>query len=357
MSYKSPSSVSGCLIDLSAPHPGAAHGGKLERRVADSLGAMLGSALELAQAERDQDHYAVMFVGLVGLKSGAGTSCVDLCRVAEALLPRFANHSDGYDLLIDAAKHNNLAYVTKYIRTNLTEAQAYLVAALLRRHPEHTTEFRSALPSRRLVKGLGYAQFALRAASRVVSVSLYGISNSWLGMLIAVAGALGTDVGTHYFESRLVKSSEAMRLVQRTCNEFPHDFSTLTPRPVAEVLDLLRQLQVSISTDGGACKWILEILGQWAFGDVVVEDTVNRSLAAFSTPSMPSVRRLAFISHKEMKDSPSLGRELQLADIMVEKVCALLPFHDSHPSCMLTCPDTSLRIHLSYAVALNVFLA
>lgn len=123
----------------------------------ERLGDVLRAALKLAQAERQQNPNALMFVGAFGLRTSEDSpnpAAVDLCSIADSLLGDSGNHGSGHDLLIATANRNNVAHVTRYIRSKLSSREAPIVDAYLRLHPGMVGEFVDAIPSENTVRGL-----------------------------------------------------------------------------------------------------------------------------------------------------------------------------------------------------------
>jgi len=94
-----------------------------DERAIERLRAVLRAALKLARAEQRQNPNAPIFLGAFGLDNER-TSAVNLCGLIDALLDGTNSPEDKrteHELLITLANENNVAHVTQYIRTRLTE--------------------------------------------------------------------------------------------------------------------------------------------------------------------------------------------------------------------------------------------
>ena len=84
MSESMPTTVLGCLLDVSGSMRSTLEVGYSGQGVVERLRTILRAAIKLAQAENRRDPNALMFVGVFGL-SAKCTSTVDLCGVLDAL--------------------------------------------------------------------------------------------------------------------------------------------------------------------------------------------------------------------------------------------------------------------------------
>lgn len=57
-----------------------------------------------------------------------------------------------------------------------------------------------------------------------------------------VAGSYAGKLGADAVEDSAVEYSDALQLARRICDEWLLDFSSLVPRPVADVVHLLQRL-------------------------------------------------------------------------------------------------------------------
>lgn len=150
MSSPLPTRVVGCLLDVSHSMRQTLDTGKGDNEAVERLQAVLSAALKLVRAEQRRENSTLVFVGAFGLNRSAGCPpVVDLCNAIEALVVSNNDdrHLSGHDLLIELANESNLAHITKYIRTKLTDQEALIVHAHLRRHPERTKDFVDAIPN------------------------------------------------------------------------------------------------------------------------------------------------------------------------------------------------------------------
>jgi len=201
MPDQSPTTVVGCLFDVSGSMHEALESGRSDERAGERLRAVLRAALKLAQVEQRRDSHALVFVGVFGLNT-AKCPAVDLCGVIDALLDSHGNHRTGHELLIALANENNLAHVTKYIRTKLSDDEARIVYAYLRQHRERIREFVNAIPAAEQIQRV-----------RVVA-----------GMIGTVASLLGAGItageGADIVEDVAVDCSGALQLARRMRDEW-----------------------------------------------------------------------------------------------------------------------------------------
>jgi len=233
----------GCLIDVSNSIRNVLETEREDERVIERLRAVLRAALKLARAEQRQNPNALMFLGAFELDNER-TPAVDLCGLVDALLDGTNSPEDkrtGHELLIALANENNVAHVTQYIRTRLTEDQARVVHIHFQRHPEKIQEFVDAIPPPEDVNRME------EAAQVGTGLSTFG------GAIIgAFAGPLGMAVGlflhassgkasTEFAKNRTVDNSGATKLARRICDEWLLDFKDLIPRPISDVVPLLER--------------------------------------------------------------------------------------------------------------------
>lgn len=79
MPDQSPTTVVGCLLDVSGSMHKALESGRSDERAGERLRAVLRAALKLAQAEQWRDSQAFVFVGVFGLNAAKCRPAVDLC--------------------------------------------------------------------------------------------------------------------------------------------------------------------------------------------------------------------------------------------------------------------------------------
>ncbi|POR37004.1 Uncharacterized protein TPAR_02794 [Tolypocladium paradoxum] len=329
MSVRSPTAIIGCLLDVSGSMREALETGRSDERAVERLRAVLCASLRLARAEQGLNPHALMFVGVFGLNHGAGCPPgVDLCGVVDALLG--TRESDplktGHELLVALANENNLAHVTRYIRTKLTEHEARIVNAYLRRHPERKAEFISAIPGPEQVRNLRTGSQVGGAASGIVAgMVVAGPVGAAVGGLLA---CLAADKGADVVENHAVDQSDGMRLARRICGEWLLDFANLTPRPVADVVNLLERLQGH--TEAGSRTQerepgegtLLDTLRTYMYGYTPMRDALSRSLAAFREHPGVEQRVLVLVSDGVSTDGDPLplALELQQANVTIAAV-------------------------------------
>lgn len=236
----------GCLLDVSGSMREALETGRPGEGAIERLQAVLRAALHLAQTEKERDPHARMFVAAFGLNEQ--TKCppvVDLCSVVATLLETRGNDRTGHELLIGLANQHNLEHINKYIRTKLSDDEARIVYAHMRRHPERVTEFVNAIPAAEEMRN---RRWQGRGGGVLAGASV-GSALGPLGLLAGAAlGAAFANAGVNIAEEVGVQTSEALKLARRIWDEWWLDSANLVPRSVAEVVDLLQRLQEYPST-------------------------------------------------------------------------------------------------------------
>ncbi len=234
--------IVGCLLDVSGSMKSALETGRGDERAIDRLHAVLRAALKLAQAEQSHAPNSLIFVGIFGLNTDGDYEhppTVDLCGVIEDLLLGIDDNDPGrtgHSLLSELANQNNVAHISEYILTKLTDDEARLVYAHIRKHPNKVAEFVNMIPSPIIVRG-------------VTPVSSVGgaFMGSWAGPLgVVVGGVVGGLLAEHQKNSA-VDNSEALKMARRIRSEWLWGFIEHKPRPVADVVRLLQRLGDSIN--------------------------------------------------------------------------------------------------------------
>ena len=297
-----PTTVLGCLLDVSGSMKSTLEVGQSSQGVVERLRAILRAALKLAQAEHRRDPNALMFVGVFGLSAGY-TSTVDLCGVLDALVGSSVdNHLSGQELLIRLANEKNRAHITRYIETKLTNDQARVVHAYLRRHPEGVEVFVRAIPTVDWFGGIR------------TGTDAFGLSR------------IGSVVKS--IENDQVDKSEAIKMAQRICDEWLMDFTTFEPRSTTEVIRLLQQLEEHPAVDGSVFRQkkdessLVDVLRQYVYGSTPMKDALQRSLVAFRKYPTAKQRALVLVSDGASTDGdPALpALESQQANVTIVTV-------------------------------------
>ncbi|KAH7336028.1 hypothetical protein BKA65DRAFT_458517 [Rhexocercosporidium sp. MPI-PUGE-AT-0058] len=334
MSDRSPDTVFGCLLDVSGSMREALETGRSDEHTIERLRAVLRAALKLAQAELRRDPQALAFVGVFGLY--VDTKCppvVDLCGIVKALLGGYQDHRTGHELLIALANQNNLAHITKYIRTKLSDDQARIVYVHLRLHPDRVAEFVDAIPAEeRLQNFRNKSRGAGATIGAVLGTMVLGPPGAFIGGSI---GSIAGNEGAAYAEDNAVDRSDALQLARCICDEWLLDFSNLEPRPVADVVDLLQQLQDHPAAGGGDQglgpdkRTVLDTLREYMYGNTPMRDTLTESLAVFRKYPIVKQRVLVLVSDGESTD----GNPLPIAcELQKEKVILAAVYLTSDPA-------------------------
>ncbi|KAG7285878.1 hypothetical protein NEMBOFW57_008172 [Staphylotrichum longicolle] len=308
-----------CLLDVSGSMREALETGRPGEGAIERLQAVLRAALHLAQTEKERDPHARMFVAAFGLNEQ--TKCppvVDLCSVVATLLET---------LLIGLANEHNLEHINKYIRTKLSDDEARIVYAHMRRHPERVTEFVNAIPTAEEMENRrwqGQKGGLLVGASAGSPLGPFGVlAGAALGAALANAGvSVAEDIG--------VENSEALKLARRIWDEWWLDSAKLVPRSVAEVVDLLQRLQEYPSTphdrsrngDNNDTGTLLDMLRRYMYGWTPMKQALEKSLAVFVQTPAAHERVLVLISDGYSTDGDPLpvARELQQKGVTIAAV-------------------------------------
>ncbi|KAF4466400.1 hypothetical protein FALBO_6748 [Fusarium albosuccineum] len=217
MTGELPTKVVGCLLDVSRSMRKTLETGQADNHAIERLEAVLSAALKFAQSEQQRGTNSLVFVGLFGLNRTAGyPPVVDLCGVVEALLisDNADAHRSGHDLLIELTNEKNLPHIEKYIRTKLSDPEALIVHAYLRRHPERTDEFVSAIPAQEHIQtSRTFAKAAGGFAGAAVGVSALSLGPVGLAAF-GIGGAMAGSRAVEAAEDHVVDNSEALRLAR-----------------------------------------------------------------------------------------------------------------------------------------------
>jgi hypothetical protein len=243
MANQESSTLVGCLLDVSGSMRKAFETGRSAEIVIDRFDAVLGAALNIARREQQNDAKTKMFVGAFGLdRRGGYPPTVDLCGIAEALSGDVnRNDRSGHDLLIEIANERNLAHITEYIRSKLTDSEARIVHACLRRHTDRISEFIDALPSADQARKLQEAKDkAISRGGAILGTTLERVRfMSFSAPGAAISGTLGRAIakaGTDKIASQVVDSLKGLQLARRIYREWFEDFVDFVPRPVSDIV-------------------------------------------------------------------------------------------------------------------------
>ena len=320
MSNQSPTTVIGCLLDVSESMRETLETDRSDERAISRLRAVLSAALKLAQTEQQRDPQALAFVGVFGLNVDTGCpSVVDLCGMVDAL-SGYEDDRTGHELLTAMANENDLPHITEYIQTKLTDEEARIVHTHLRRHPERIAEFVNAIPPpERLQTFRNVSKGAGAASGLLVGAALSGPFFSVGGIVGGIIGSYTANEGAAIVEDHAVERSDAMQLARRIC-------ANLEPRPVVDVVHLLQQLQKHRAADGGGeepgADTLLEKLSRYLYGETPMREALRQSLAAFSEHPIAQQRVLVLVSDGNSTDGDPLplARRLQQANVTVVAV-------------------------------------
>lgn len=316
------SALVGCLLDVSGSMRKVLETGVSDERAIDRFHAVLSAALKIAQKEQQNDGQAKMFVGAFGLDRQAGyPPTVDLCGIAEALFGDVNRHDrSGHELLIEIANERNLAHITEYIRSKLTDSEARIVHACLRRRPEQISEFIDALPSADEVQNVQEMKNKATPGGSIVMAVIGSILFGPVGGGIGAGlGGAAAKFGADKFEDQAVDSSEGLQLARRMCREWFQDFVDFVPRPVSDVVRLLQYLQRHFT---GVSSCLSETIGHFMYGGTPLCDALSRSLSAFCAQRDLSRQILILMSdgHGTDGDPGQIASRLHLEGVTVASV-------------------------------------
>lgn len=328
MATQESSKLVGCLLDVShSMRKVFDETHQSDERALDRFNAVLGAALNIARKEQQTNSNAKMFVGAFGLDRQAGyPPTVDLCGIVETLIGDIdGDDRSGHDLLIDIANKNNLAHITEYIRTRLTDNQARIVHGCLRRHPDRIREFIDAMPSADEIRNL--REWKNKVTQVTFGTSATGIAMSPLThnpvdvLASAGRGVVGVvaKVCANRYEDRAVDSSEGLKLACQICREWFEEFVDLVPRQVGDVVRLLQELQRRYMGARGCSSGSIE---EFIYGDTPMRDALNRSLSAFRAFPDFDQRVLVLMSdgHWTDGDPSQIASDLRSENVIVAGV-------------------------------------
>lgn len=313
--------------------------GRSDERAVDRFHAVLDATLNIARREHQNNAKAKMFVGAFGLDREAGyPPTVDLYSIIEALSGDVSrNNRSGYDLLIEIANEHNLAHITEYIRSKLTDSEARIVHACLCRHPERISEFVDALPSADEAQDLQEMKDKTTLGGGVLLAAGGFAMGGPVGAFIGAAlGGAAAKIGSDELKNQAVDSSEGLQLARRICREWFEDFVNFIPRPGGDVVQLLQELQRH-SIGGTMC--LSDTIGHFMYGDTPLCDALSRSLSAFCAPRDLSRQVLVLMSdgHGTDGDPGQLASKLHSQGVSVASVY-LTSDHDIPERCLYDHP-------------------
>jgi hypothetical protein len=331
-----PTTVVGCLLDVSGSMRKCLESGRSDERAGERLFAVLRAALKLAQAEQRRDSQALVFIGVFGLNTDKCPSVVDLCAVLERLLDGYDGHQTGHNLLVSLANQNSLEHITKYIRTKLTDDEARIVYAYLKRHPHRVQEFVDAVPSetrmkqaRKNAKGLGAV---VTGAVCVIAAASTGVTMPFVAAVAAgggfAAGYEAADTAVDFAEDDAVEKSKALELARSMCKEWWQACEGLVPRLVNSVVDLLHRVQehpvpsANGSSDLPDTRSALDVLHPYLYGPTPMQKALYEADIAFTKYHTASHRMLVLISDGVLTDGDpqKLALELQRQNVTLATV-------------------------------------
>jgi len=142
---------------------------------------------------------------------------VDLCGVVDGLLDGRDDQRTGHELLIALANQNNLAHITQYIRTKLTDDQARIVDIHLRRHPESVAEFVNAISSPEQLQSFRTgSRWAGAGSAGTIGMAIGGPIGGLVGALI---DGFTANTGAAIVEDHAVDHSGGLQLARRIWDE------------------------------------------------------------------------------------------------------------------------------------------
>lgn len=320
----------GCLIDVSGSMRQALEPEGRDEPVTERLQAVVRAVLRLAQTEYGRDPGAQMFVGAFGLKSKY-PPVLDLCSVVEALIDGSEGGQNGHDLLIALANEEHLGHITEYIRSKLTLNEALTIHSHLRRHPEDIAEFVNAIPSAEQLENNRRTARNAGAGGGVGAAALIGLLGGGVvgGVLGGLVGAAGGGSSASYAEDYGVEHSEVMQMAHRICDEWLQEFSTLTPRPVADVVALLQRLQEYSAARAGdeeehpsQSNSLLDLLRRYIYALTPMRDALTAALSCFTGHPVVGAQALVLFSDGNSTDGDPvpLAGEFHRANITVATI-------------------------------------
>ncbi|KAI3531966.1 hypothetical protein CABS03_10654 [Colletotrichum abscissum] len=334
MTDASPSTIVGCLLDVSASMREALETDGSDERANDRLSAVLVAALKLAQSQNHHNSEALIFVSVFGLDNNnkEHPKAIDLCEAADALLRLAADPRSGHDL-IDRAKEKGVPDIAKYIQREFLDGQARIIYAYLTRHPSEVDEFMEALASSSILPTVQAIPSTTKTNGRgdstaVVRTSYPGAQHKHPGYFgNVVSGANEVIHGMKALHDKVEEEVEskymewwppaALSLARGFFSRWVKDFSIIKPRPVGEVIRLLARLQERTND----VAW-LKKLRESMYGQTPMQHALGFSLEIFKRHPEIKDRVLIVISDGFSTDGDLMpvARSLQQANVSIASI-------------------------------------
>ncbi len=288
-----PSTVLGCLLDVSGSMREAVVVEDQGKQPMERLVAVLRAALELARVERARQAETLMFIGIFGLNTKMRCpDVVDLCCIIEAILDlrRSGDTRSGHDRLVEIANSQNRAYIEKYIRSKLTNEEAEVLHRHLEKYPDQIHDFVTAIPTedenRQTRAAVRTLVVAGGAAIAIGASTVFGGPVGLAAGVGAFGGVFAGDPVADSTENAAVDSSEALRLARRVWDDWSHRFIDFEPRPIAEVIALLERIQ-EVDADGTCADvechadGLLAALKRYLYGKTAMHEALRKAHEVF----------------------------------------------------------------------------
>ncbi|KAF1841325.1 uncharacterized protein K460DRAFT_292463 [Cucurbitaria berberidis CBS 394.84] len=320
-----PTAIVGCLLDVSGSMRKVLETGTGDGRATERLRAVLRAALKLARAEQRHNPNALMFVGAFGMKNKQAP-VVDLCGIVEALLQGTNGPGDvrtGHEHLVALANERNVPHITKYIQEKLTEEQARIVHAHLRRNPDMVQEFVDSIPPPDKLRNMEIAGAGAKMYGPLLGASVGSVFGPVGTIAGAVVGGVVGLIGVDTAKDHAVEDSEALKLARRICDEWLLDFKDLTARSVADVVLLLERVQDHSSLERNARgRTLLDELKPHLYGWTPMKLAMTKALNLFREHRALEARVLVTISDGESTDGDPLPivKELKQEKVTIASI-------------------------------------
>ncbi|CZS83096.1 unnamed protein product [Fusarium graminearum] len=199
------------------------------------------------------------------------------------------NSDSGHDLLIALANQNNLAQISRYIRSKLTSREARIVDAHIRLHPDMVEQFVDAIPQESEINDI---RWTTGVVEMLAGMGL-GALNKGSSAVVTAGYAIGSTAGGAIVNGQ-VERSEASTLTRRIQREWLLDFAQLHAWRVSEVVNILERFHDNLKVNDG--ESLHDALRQYIYGSTPMCYVWYQAMQAFQSQEDIDHRVLVLIS-------------------------------------------------------------
>ncbi|WXC47940.1 hypothetical protein QX201_007656 [Fusarium graminearum] len=205
------------------------------------------------------------------------------------------NSVSGHDLLIALANQNNLAQISRYIRSKLTSREARIVDAHIRLHPDMVEQFVDAIPQESEINDI---RWTTGVVEMLAGMGL-GALNRGSSAVVTAGYAIGSTAGGAIVNGQ-VERSEASTLTRRIQREWLLDFAQLHAWRVSEVVNILERFHDNLKVNDG--ESLHDALRQYIYGSTPMCYVWYQAMQAFQSQEDIDHRVLVLISDGNFTD-------------------------------------------------------